>query len=96
LIVSIDSIDLINREGSVGLADDALTKELLTLVGIAVINRSLDVSATASVEDLGVLRENTGTLGNDTSNLDKAVHMYHSEVSQLILNWKLLDTSKDS
>jgi len=96
LIVSIDSIDLIDREGPIRLADDTLTEELLTLVGIAVINRSLDVTAAASVEDLRVLWENPGTLGNNTSNLDKAVHMNHSEVSQLILYWKLFDTSEDS
>jgi hypothetical protein len=95
LIVSIDSVDLVHGEGPVALTDDALPEELLPLLSIRVEDRSLDVSAAASVEDLRVLREDSCALRDDSADLNQRVHVDHAQVSQLVLNREVLDTSED-
>ena len=71
LVVAIHSVNFVHCERPVTLAYDTLTQERFALIGVRVVDRSLNVSTTASVEDLRVLWEDTCALCHNTSNLDE-------------------------
>ena len=57
---------------------------------------SLDVLALhASVVHLNQLWEDSGSLGDDSSALDESIKMYLSQVSKLVLNWKIFDSDEN-
>lgn len=39
------------------------------------IDRALDITALAAVKDLGVLGEDSGTLGHDTTDFDQGIQV---------------------
>ena len=84
-------------ERSVRLAENALSQELLFFViHFSMESRSLDVLALhASVIHLNQFWKDSSSLGDDSSDLDKSVEMHLSQVSKLVLNWKILDSDEN-
>jgi len=81
---------------TLGLTDDALTQVLLLLFDIVVEEWALEILALLTSEvHFFELWENSCSLGNNSSNLDKCIQMNLSQISKLILNWKILDSDKD-
>jgi hypothetical protein len=96
LIVSIDRFVVLEEIWSLSLANDTLTKVLLLLLNIVMEEWTLKVLAglTSEVHFLK-LWENCCSLGDDSSNLDEGVQVNLSQVSQLVLNWKILHSHED-
>jgi hypothetical protein len=96
LIVAIDCVNFIDCEGPVALAHNTLAEELLPFIGVAMENGAFKVSTRAAVENTRVFREYTCALGNNTSYLNKGIHVDHSKITKMIFNWKILDSCEDN
>ena len=71
LIVPVHRVYLIHSEGPSTLTYHTPAEELFPFLSVRVIDRTLDIPAAASVEDLRVLREDPCSLGDNTTDLDK-------------------------
>jgi len=95
LIVAVDSLDLINSVGATRLAHNTNSQTFLSLIWVCVKDWSLCVATLTLEEHFGVLWENLRSLGHHTLELDQCVEMHLTQLTKLVLNWKLVDTHED-
>ena len=95
LIVSVDSLDLVNGVGSARLAHNADSQTFLSLIWVCVKDRSLCVTTLTLEEHFGVLWENLRTLSDYALELDQCVQMHLAQLTKLVLDGQLVDTHVD-
>lgn len=95
LIVTVDSLDLINSVGSARLAHDTDGQTFLSLIWVCVKDRSLCVATLTLEEHFGVLGENLSALGNHALELNQCVEMHLAQLTKLVLNGQLVNTHVD-
>lgn len=86
LVVTVDSLLLVEFIRAESLADNALAQELFGLISRAVESRSFQVTTLTPEVHFLKLREDTRSLGDYTSELNQGVQMDLTQVTELVLN----------
>jgi hypothetical protein len=96
LVVSVDRFVILKMVRTLRLADDALSQVLLLLFDVVVEEWALEILALlASEVHFFELWENSCSLCNHSSDLDKSIQVNLSQISEFILNWKVLNSHED-
>lgn len=96
LVVPVYRLIVLEVVWTLGLTDDALSKELLLLIYVVVEEWALQILALLAPEvHLLELWENSCSLGDDSSNLDERIQMHLPQVSEFVLDWEILDSYKN-
>jgi hypothetical protein len=84
LVISVDSLDLIKRVGSVPLAHNTSSKNLTSLKEAGRVSGTFDIAASTSNVHLVALWEHSRTLGDYTSEFYKSIQVHLAEISKLV------------
>jgi hypothetical protein len=95
LVVTIDSLLLIEFVRAKLLTNDTFTKELLSLISRAVESRSFEISTLTPEVHLFKLREHAGSLGHNASEFDEGVQVNLAQVTELILDREVSYSDED-
>ena len=73
LVVAVDSLDVVDSVGTIGMADNALSERLACLVRVSVIDGALHIATLAPEVHLSILREHLSALRDDTLEFNQGI-----------------------
>ena len=91
LVISVDSLHLVDHVWASLMANDALGKRFLSFIRVSIVDWTLDITALAAEVHLSILREDLGSLGDHTFELNQGIKMNLAQFSKFIFYWKIVD-----
>lgn len=95
LVIAVNCLLLVEFVRSKSLTNDTFSQELFSLISRRVVSRSFKISTLTSEVHFLKLREDAGSLCNNTTELDQSVQVHLAQITKLVFNRQVTDADKD-